>query len=463
MRKFPDGFMWGSATSSYQVEGAVNEGGRGRSIWDDFSHTPGKVINGDTGDVAIDHYHRFESDIDLMVELGLQAYRFSIAWPRVIPEGKGKVETRGLDFYEKLVDKLLEKGIKPMATLYHWDLPSVLEEKGGWTNRDCASWFADYSAVVHSALKDRVEYWATLNEPWVSAFLGYGIGIHAPGVKDPASAFKAAHHLLLGHGRAIEQMRSQSDESQLGIVLNMAPVYLEGGAPEGHPAHQAIELQDAMLNKLWMNTILKGEYPKALIELGSVITDSIHEGDLAEISRPIDWIGVNYYQDSRSVADDSAISSTMDSTGGGALPGSKGVKPAPLVGEVTDFGWSTTPQGLKRLLVEMNQSYDNLPPVFITENGCAYDDPIIEGRIFDKRRIRFIHEHLTSLHDAITEGVDVRGYMHWSLFDNFEWAEGYRQRFGMVHVDFETLQRLPKESAYFYREIIKRNGLADEG
>ncbi|MDG2497472.1 MAG: GH1 family beta-glucosidase [Aquiluna sp.] len=456
--KFPADFLWGSATSSYQIEGAATTDGRGKSIWDVFCETPGKVINADSGAVAIDHYNRYEQDVDVMSSLGLQAYRFSIAWPRIMPNGTGKIEKRGLDFYDRLVDKLLEKGIMPLATLYHWDLPAELEDKGGWTNRDSASWFADYAAVVHEALQDRVKMWATLNEPWVSAFLGYGIGIHAPGIKDPAKAFQAAHHLLLGHGKAIEVMRSQSSDSSLGIVLNMAPVYLEGTAPAGHPAHEAIELQDAILNKLWMNTLLKGQYPKTLINLGPVITDSIHEGDLAEISRPIDWMGVNYYQDSRSVPDDSAGGGVMDSTGNGALPGSKGVKPAPLVGEVTDFGWSTTPDGLRRLLVDMRDSYENLPPVYITENGAAYDDPIVDGKINDTRRIKFINEHLKAVHQAIEQGVDVRGYMHWSLFDNFEWAEGYRQRFGLVHVDFETQVRLPRESSWHYARIISNNG-----
>ena len=457
--KFPDDFLWGSATSSYQIEGAATADGKGRSIWDVFCDTPGKVAGGDTGEVAIDHYQRYPQDVELMADLGLQAYRFSISWPRIVPQGTGKVEQRGLDFYSRLIDSLLEKDIMPLATLYHWDLPAVLEEKGGWTNRDSASWFADYAAVVHEALSDRVKMWATLNEPWVSAFLGYGIGIHAPGIKDPAKAFQAAHHLLLGHGKAIEAMRGQSADSKLGIVLNMAPVYLEGTAPDGHPAHEAIELQDAMLNKLWMNTLLRGEYPETLLKLGPVITDSIHEGDLAEISRPIDWIGVNYYQDSRSVVDESGEGGLLDSTGTGSLTGSRGVKPAPLVGEVTDFGWSTTPDGLRALLVQMRDDYENLPPVYITENGAAYDDPIEDGKIHDSRRIKFINEHLTAVHQAIEQGVDVRGYMHWSLFDNFEWAEGYRQRFGLVHVDFDTQVRLPRESAWHYSRIIANNGL----
>jgi beta-glucosidase len=457
---FPDNFLWGAATSSYQIEGAVKQDGRGSSIWDDFCYTPGKVANGDTGDIAIDHYNRMPEDLELMTQLGLQAYRFSIAWPRIKPLGRGQIETRGLDFYDRLIDGLLARNIVPLPTLYHWDLPSALQQIGGWTNRDTAEYLAEYTTVVVNKFKDRVDQWATLNEPWVSAFLGHAAGIHAPGIQDPAAAFSAAHHLMLAHGKAVEVIRQVSPGAKAGIVLNLAPVYLTEPAPEDHPAHKSIALQDAMLNRWWLDGILKGSYPSVLLELGAVATNSIQDGDLAEISRPIDWIGVNYYQDSRSVPifGNESVDQSIDSTGNGALPGDQGIRMADPVGEVTDFGWSTTPDGLRKLLLMLTEDYENLPQLFITENGCAYDDPIVDGRIHDARRIEYIRSHLKSVEAAIAAGADVGGYMVWSLFDNFEWAEGYRQRFGIIHVDFETQVRTLRDSAYFYKEVVASNG-----
>ena len=455
---FPQNFLWGSATSSYQIEGAWQEDGKGPNIWDVFSHPPGRVANGDRGDVAIDHYHRYPDDVALMAGLGLQAYRFSLSWARIMPEGTGAIEQRGLDFYDRLIDTLLEKNIQPMATLYHWDLPAVLQDKGGWMNRDSASWFADYAAVVHNTFSDRVGMWATLNEPWVSAFLGHGIGIHAPGVKDPRAAFAARHHLLLGHGKAVQAMRAQSSTTQLGIVLNLAPVYLEGEAPDGHPADTSVALHDAILNGLWTLPLLRGTYPELLLDLGEMVTNNIHDGDLATIAEPIDWMGINYYQDIRFVAADVSPTADPMNPPGHDLPGTVGVEPAPAVGNITSFGWSTTPNGLRSLLVSLDSEYQNLPPIFITENGCAYDYPVEDGKVNDTLRITYMRQHLTALSEAIDAGVDVRGYMHWSLFDNFEWAEGYRQRFGMVHVDFDTMERIPKQSALYSSRIIQSNG-----
>lgn len=459
--RFPDGFLWGSATSSYQIEGAWREDGKSPSIWDVFSHTPGRVLGGDTGDVAIDHYHRYQEDVDLMSRLGLQAYRFSFSWPRIIPEGTGSVEKRGLAFYDRLIDSLLDKNITPLATLYHWDLPAVLQDKGGWTNRDSASWFADYSAVVHEAFADRITQWATLNEPWVSAFLGYGTGIHAPGITDPKSAFLAAHHLILGHGKAVAAMRAHSSSSSLGIVLNLAPVYLEGDAPADHPAHTSVALHDAILNGLWMEPILNARHPEILAGLSGLATDHIHDGDLKVMSEPIDWMGINYYQDIRFVAADTPDGVDPLSPPGRDLPGTVGVAPAPAIGNITSFGWSTTPHGLTHLLVSLRDTYPTLPPLYITENGCAYDYPVQDGAVHDTLRQTYMTEHLRALHEALAEGVDVRGYMHWSLFDNFEWAEGYKQRFGMVHVDFDTLERIPKNSALYYARVIAENGLPE--
>jgi beta-glucosidase len=456
---FPKDFLWGSATSSYQIEGAWQEDGKGPNIWDVFSHTPGRVANGDTGDVAIDHYHRYREDVALMAQLGLQAYRFSFSWARIMPEGTGTIETRGLDFYNRLIDTLLEKNIQPMATLYHWDLPALLQDKGGWVNRDSASWFADYASVVHEVFSDRVAMWATLNEPWVSAFLGHGTGIHAPGVKDPSAAFAAGHHLLLGHGMAVQAMRAQSSDTRLGIVLNLAPVYLEGEAEDHHPAHTSVALHDAILNGLWTEPILRARYPDLLLHLGDMVTDNISDGDLSTIAQPVDWMGINYYQDIRFVATEAPSSADPMSPPGRDLPGTVGVESAPAIGNVTSFGWSTTPDGLRALLVSLDTEFENLPPLYITENGCAYDYPVEDGTVADVLRVTYMREHVTAVADAIDAGVDVRGYMHWSLFDNFEWAEGYRQAFGMVHVDFDTLVRTPKNSALFYSRVIAENGL----
>lgn len=457
---FPANFLWGAATSSYQIEGAVKQDGRGLSIWDDFCHTEGKVANGDTGDVAIDHYNRMPQDLEIMSELGLQAYRFSIAWPRIKPLGRGQVEARGLDFYDRLIDGLLERNIVPLPTLYHWDLPSALQQVGGWANRDVADYFAEFAAVVVDKFHDRVTQWATLNEPWVSAFLGHAVGIHAPGLRNPEAAFAAAHNLMRAHGKAVGVIRDLAPEARVGLVLNLAPVYLTEPAPEDHPAHQSIRLQDAMLNRWWLDSMLKGSYPEVLLDLGEMVTSSIKDGDLLEISRPIDWLGINYYQDSRSVPvfGDEEVATVMDSTGNGALPGDRGIRMAEPVGEITDFGWSTTPDGLRKLLLMLTEDYENLPEMFITENGCAYDDPMLDGEINDERRISYLRSHLKSVEAAIAGGANVMGYMVWSLFDNFEWAEGYRQRFGIIHVDFETQIRTLRASANFYKKVISTNG-----
>lgn len=464
-RKFPADFLFGAATSSFQIEGAAHEDGKGPSIWDDFCRIPGAVLNGDTGDVAIDHYHRYRDDVALMQQLNLQAYRFSISWPRIIPNGRGAIEKRGIDFYDCLVDELLAKNITPLATLYHWDLPSALQKSGGWANRDTAYAFAEYTNVISSALGDRVKQWATHNEPWVVAFIGNAAGIMAPGIKDPNVAFDVAHHLLLGHGLAMNELRTTVPDGKHGIVLNLAPVYIdEASVPADHPAHQAARLADGQLNRIWLDPLFKGEYAQDLLDLNYFTPGIVHAGDFDIIGAPMDWLGINYYQDIRFVpADENTIHAEVlpgvpNTT---MFPGVNGLTEAPAVGEITSFGWSVTPHGLTNLLKRVTADYPTVPPMYITENGAAYDDPIIEGHIHDQRRTDYVKAHLHAALDAIEQGVDLRGYMLWSLFDNFEWAAGYGQRFGIVHVDYDTQVRTPKDTALWYARVIQAHAIID--
>ena len=450
--QFPDGFLWGAATASYQIEGAAHAGGRGQSVWDTFSHTEGKVANGHTGDIACDHYHRMTDDVAMMADLGLQSYRFSISWSRVMPDGRGDVNAEGLAFYQRLVDQLLEHGITPCPTLFHWDLPQALEEMGGFRNRDTVSWFGDYAALMVRELGDRVPMWSTFNEPWCYAYLGHAAGVHAPGLTDPHAAVTVAHHELLAHGLAVSAMRAERDGLQLGIVINPSNIRNEGGPAA--PARQ-ISLIDAIHNRWWFDGVLRGEYPADLLASYGRLADAIQPGDLDLIAQPIDWIGINYYFDIlvRGLADGETNTSMR------AYPTVAGVAEADQQPEHTDMGWPITPEGFTALLVRLRSDYPNLPPVYITENGCAYDDPVVDGRCADPRRIDYLHRHLGALQDAIRQGVDVRGYYQWSLMDNFEWALGYDKRFGLVHVDFETLQRTPRDSAAWYHDVIRRNGL----
>ncbi|KHD72818.1 beta-glucosidase [Actinoplanes utahensis] len=442
---FPDGFVWGAATASYQIEGAAREDGRGPSIWDTFSRTPGKVFAGHTGDIACDHYHRYADDVALMADLGLASYRFSIAWPRVRPDGTGPVNPKGLDFYDRLTDELLGKGIDPVVTLYHWDLPQTLEDRGGWTNRETAEAFADYAAVVFGRLGDRVGTWTTLNEPWCSAYLGYGSGIHAPGRQDPASALIAAHHLNLAHGLAARTLRSAGARS-ISITLNPCEVSpLDPANPDDVAAARLI---DGVANRIFFDPLLKGEYATDVLEHIARVTDPsfIRDGDTAIIHQPLDVLGINYYTPSYVEAVPGH---------GGALdyPGSDGIAFRKLPAPVTDMGWPIEPAALTRLLTRIHRDYPGTA-LMITENGAAYP----EG-VHDLPRIEYIDGHLRACHDALAAGVDLRGYFAWSLMDNFEWAEGYAKRFGMVHVDYTTQQRVLKDSAKWYREVIRRNGL----
>jgi beta-glucosidase len=449
--RFPEGFLWGAATSSYQIEGAVHEDGRGPSIWDTQCHHTSLVRDGHTGDIAADHYHRWADDVDLMASLGLKAYRFSVAWPRVQPTGAGAVNQAGLDFYSRLVDRLLERDITPALTLYHWDLPQALEDAGGWPARDTAYRFADYAAVVFEALHDRVGLWATLNEPWCASLLGYADSSHAPGHTDPVEATRAIHHLNLGHGLAVEAMRAIDPGPPQGVVLNLTPVHVFGDDPSGAAADGA-RRYDALRNRVWLAPMLLGRYPNDAIEdLEAFGGLPVEPGDLALIAQPLDWLGINYYNDEYLRAEPGA---SIRHTPG--LHGATGLAPGD---EHTDMGWPITPDGVRALLVDISATYDGLPPVYITENGCAYDDPVIDDVCHDPRRIKYLDAHLRAVHAAIDAGVDVRGYLQWSLMDNFEWSQGYHQRFGIVHVDFDTLVRTPRDSAYWYRDVIGRNGL----
>jgi beta-glucosidase len=453
--RFPDGFLWGAATSSFQVEGAVHQDGRGPSIWDTQCHDTTLVRDGHTGDVAADHYNRWEDDVEMMAELGLKAYRFSVAWPRIQPTGTGPANQAGIDFYSKLVDRLLEKGISPAATIFHWDLPQALEDVGGWPARDTAYRFADYAAIIFAALHDRVPMWATLNEPWCSSLLGYADPSHAPGHSDPVEAVRAIHHLNLAHGLAVKAMREIDPGPQQGVVLNPTPIHVVGDDPDGAAADGA-RRYDALRNRVWEEPMFLGRYPgDAIADLAAFGGLPVEEGDLELIAQPLDWLGVNYYNDD-----------FLRAVPGGAwaaTPGmhdAAGFAPGP---EHTDMGWPITPDGLRVMMVEKAAKYANLPPIYITENGCAYDDPVVDGACHDPRRVKYLDAHIRAVHAAIDEGVDVRGYFQWSLMDNFEWSHGYHKRFGMVHVDYDTLARTPKDSAYWYRDVIARNGLeADE-
>lgn len=430
---FPRGFVWGAATAAYQIEGAWNEDGKGPSIWDTFSHIPGKVKNGDTGDIACDHYHRFGEDFALLKQIGARAYRFSLSWPRIFPEGKGYVNWAGLDYYDRLVDSLLAHNIEPFVTLYHWDLPQALQDQGGWANRDLLGYFADYAAVAMKRLGDRVKYWATLNEPWVIAVLGNMTGEMAPGFRDRKLTAQVGHNLMVAHGLAMQAMRAIEPRAELGIVLNLSPVEtLTEDELDNWAADRAWQATSAW----FLDPLLKGCYPpRALRDLGADAPD-VKPNDFALIAQALDFLGVNYY------------TRTVISAGGEEkkVPGS----------EYTEMGWEVAPEGLGRLLVKINNEY-RLPPIYITENGAALDDQVVGEHVHDTRRIKFIHDHLVELRKAMRLGVNVRGYFVWSLLDNFEWAHGYSKRFGMIHVDYETQKRILKDSAYWYSKVISRN------
>jgi beta-glucosidase len=455
-RLFPRGFIIGAATAAYQIEGAHMADERGPSIWDTFSHTPGLVVGGDTGDIADDHYNRLDDDLDLMASLGLQAYRFSIAWPRIQPLGTGAPNTAGIDFYSRLVDGLRTRNIQPIATLYHWDLPQALQNKGGWTNRDTAKHFAEYAAIIGRALGDRVAQWTTLNEPWCSAFLGYGSAAHAPGIADDLSALQAVHHLNLAHGLGLDALRSTvlDPDANHSITLNF-----HGLTSVDATSGEAMERIDALAHRSFLDPMLNGRLSDRLVSDTREITDwsFVHDGDLTQINRPIDVLGVNYYYSTGvRMWDGVSPRRTSDghrNTAGTPWPGSRDVEFVPAEGETTSMGWNIDPDGLERLLISLSREFPSLP-LMITENGAAFDDVEEDGRVHDIARVDYLQRHFAAAARAIDQGVSLRGYLVWSLFDNFEWAWGYSKRFGIVRVDYENQRRIVKDSGMWLRSVI---------
>ena len=433
LSQFPADFVWGVATSSFQIEGAAAEDGKGPSIWDEFCRVPGAIADHSTGDVACDHYHRLDADLDLIASLGVDAYRFSVSWPRLQPLGSGAWNAAGMAFYERLVEGLLARGVKPYLTLNHWDLPAALQAGGGWANRDTVHHFVDYACHVATHLGDRISAITTHNEPWVMATLGHETGEFAPGIKNRRVATQVAHHLLLSHGLALQALRAQGCKSRLGIVLNLSPV---------EPASDALDdlacarLNDGRLLRWYLDPLLKQGYPADVLEFLGDDAPRMQAGDLRDIATPMDFLGVNYY--SRKVV----------GTAGLWDPVAHG-KP------VTDMGWEVYPQGLTDLLLRLDRDYD-LPPLYVTENGAAFRDEWVDGQVHDALRRDYIARHIAAIGAALRQGVRLQGYMVWSLLDNFEWASGYAKRFGIVHVDYATQQRTLKDSALWYREFLRQ-------
>jgi beta-glucosidase len=432
----PAGFVWGTATASFQIEGAANEDGRGESVWDRFCATPGKVRNGDTGAVACDFYHRYSDDIALMRELGIDAFRFSIAWPRVVPDGVGTVNKAGLDFYDRLVDELLGNGITPFVTLFHWDTPQAVEDAGGWPVRSTVDAYCAYVEAVAGRLSDRVGHWITHNEPWVVSWVGHGWGHHAPGRTSDADALATAHHLLLSHGRAVEILRAASPRAQVGITLNLDHSY---AASDDEDDVAAALWVDGFHNRWFLDPIFRGAYPEDMLDAWSAIAPPIEDGDLREIAAPIDFLGVNNYTSPLVAAD----------TDGGR---SRIVRRADV--DRTDMGWEVVPEGLRDLLLRLHRDY-RPPAIYVTENGAAFADVRgHDGAVDDLERQAFLEAYISAAAEAAAAGVPLRGYFAWSLLDNFEWAWGYWKRFGLVYIDYATLARIPKGSFYWYRDLI---------
>jgi beta-glucosidase len=454
--QFPHDFIWGTATASYQIEGAFNVDGRGPSIWDTFSKTPGKVVNGDTGDRACDHYNRFEEDIAIMKDLGVTAYRFSISWTRLFPNGDSVREERGFDFYNRLINALIAADIEPMVTLYHWDLPQTLEDKGGWANREIVNSFEDYATACAEAFGDRINTWITLNEPWCVSWLGYSNGVHAPGKKDFRLAIAASHHTALAHAAATKAIKKIRPQAIVGLTVNMNNIHNE--SPEDSEVVDFAALNDSNLNRWWIDALTSGKYPQNLVDVyGEMLSSVIVEGDEERLKAVPDFLGINYYCDgfvrSPRPEDKPAIE-------GGFMPFPQRVDvsaPEELSKDLTAMGWVVTPEGLGNLVKRVHKDWPQIPCLVITENGSSYEDQKINGEVIDLKRTAYLDAHLKSLQQAIADGSPVKGYFAWSLLDNFEWAEGYAKRFGIVYVDYETFERTPKASFKRYKEIIAAN------
>jgi beta-glucosidase len=443
--RFPKDFLWGVAASAYQIEGAWNEDGRGESIWDRFAHTPHHILGGANADTALDHYHRMPQDVALMKRLGIPQYSFTLSWSRVVPDGAGSPNARGLDFYDRLVDELLKAGIRPKATLFHWDLPQALQDKGGWPNRDTVDRFGDYARVAFDRLGDRVDLWCTHNEPWVAAFLGYATGLHAPGICDYSQGYQAAHHLLLAHARALQIFHQGGHKGEIGLILNLNGLVPMTDSDADFSATQRVHDET---HALFLDPVFKGTYPQRLFDFIGTHQPRIHQGDLELIHQPMDFLGLNYYNTDRVAFD----------VFGGLNKARLTPHSAPGWG-LTEMNWGIDPDGLRRELLHVKNNYGN-PKVYVTENGCAMPDaPDENGVVQDWNRIRFLAAHLQALHQAIQEGANVHGYAVWSILDNFEWERGYGPRFGLVRVNYETLERIPKQSASWYGEVIKQNAI----
>ena len=447
-QNFPEGFIWGAATASYQIEGAVDEGGRSWSIWDTFSHTPGATFEGHNGDIATDHYHRYLEDVDLMSDMRLDAYRFSISWSRILPDGVGEVNAEGVAFYRRLCEALIAKGIRPMATLYHWDLPQVLQDRGGWANPESVDWFVEYASAAKEALGDLIQVWATFNEPHCVAFIGHSSGRHAPGITDPGTAYVVAHHLMLAHHGAIARMRdtNRQDDDRLGIVLNLIPAWPEDPSDEAATAARGV---DAIHNRLFAAAVLDGKYPDLVLQYMERfgVGDQIDQDALADAVETIDYLGVNYYNINH-------IAHDPDAEMIGQWPGVDGAVLATPPGKLTEMEWGVEPVGLTWMLNRVTRWAPDVP-LLIMENGAAYPDEVsADGEVHDQDRIAYIQKHISAVWDARAEGANVWGYFLWSLLDNFEWARGYEKRFGLIRVDYETLERTPKDSARRYKEFL---------